>query len=492
MRSFSVAAVLVGVVVLTLPLNVLAQGSGLSGISNTGAVAASGGQIWMKVSTSRLVMGKDKRARIEATFPRGAKKVIFFAAHGKMSDVAMLSPTRATARYEAPDGYVPRIEVVAAVATVDGQQRWGYAAIHLYGQGEAEIKTQPGAEATIRIGDRMFGPAMADGEGTAKIRVEVPPGVQFGYDERNRPIDLHVPKTARTAIFTTSRRIPIDKRHPVELLGVVVAPNGSLDDTSTIEFVADRGNVEDIEPIGGGAFTAKYMPPKNYEGPILIEAFVGGDESPPSSIDMALVPSSLWFESFSVKQVAEPEAPASDDDEERDVAFITPTIGFAWYAQSVAAYYQSLDFGGCVGILGERFILGVEVGFSYSSKNEIVDVNETGLSAELTTWFLPIAFHVGWSRFVSSTMSLEIFGQVGYSLVSNKIKAVDGNTTTDDMTASELGHMAQFGLGTAAEWMAGPGAITVRVRYVWQLGYLETFDGVLTGLVMDLGYRFWF
>ncbi|MCP4678345.1 MAG: hypothetical protein GY854_23100 [Deltaproteobacteria bacterium] len=492
MRSFSVTAVLVGVVAMTLSLTVLAQDSSLSGIPNATAAPASGGQIWVEVSTTRLVMGKDKGARIQATFPRGAKEVIFFAAHGKVSDVAMLSPTRASARYEAPDGYIPRFEVVVAVATVDGQKRWGYAVIHLYGQGEAEIKTQPGSEAIIYIAGKRFGPAIADDEGKAKIHVEVPPGIQFGYDERDRPIDLHVPKIPRTAVFTTAKHIPIDKRLPVELLGVVVTPNGSLDETSTIEFVADHGNVEDIQPIGGGAFTAKYIPPKDHQGTIRIEAFIGGDESPPSTVDMAIVPPSLWFESFSMEQRAEGEAEGGA----RTAKFITPTIGFAWYSQSVPAYYQTLDFGGRVHIFGEQFILGLELGFSYGSKNEVVvkeiDREEINFDGKLTTWFLPVSFHLGWSRFVSSRMSLEVFGQAGYSFASNKIEAVSNGATTGKMTTREFGHMALFGLGTAAEWMAGPGAFTVRARYVWQLGSLESFNGVLTGVVTDLGYRFWF
>ncbi len=493
MRTAPIVTLSIALALFGAPREGLGQSRNREPPSDSSVVAASSGQIWVKVYPPRLVMGKITHAQLEATFPRGSKQVVFFASHGRVSNVAMQSATRATAEYEAPDGYIPRVDIVAALATVNGEKRWGFAAVLLVGQGEAELKTKPDAEATIRIGEKQFGPVLADKRGKATIRVEVPPGVRFGHDVRGRPVDLHVPYTARTAIFAETRRIRLNEVQPVELFGVVVSTDGTLDESSALEIVADRGEVVNFQPIGGGAFTAQYYPPDDREGQIHLEAFVGGDEAPPASIEMSLVPPSLWFESFAIDTNTE-EAPVDEPVEakpRRRRVFLTPKVGFGLNTQLIGAFQAALDFGGAFTILGERFSAAGEVGFFIGTKETDVRVDESRFDAKLTTWALPVSFVASWRRDVTANFTLMMLGQFGYALVKNDLEAQGPLKQNHTITRRDLGGCGIVGGGAAAEWQAGVGTFFMRVRYVWLPGYLESFNGTMSSLLVDFGYRFW-
>src|SRR5438132_379434 len=107
------------------------------------------------------------------------------ASVGTISNLRRESAEAWTADYLPPSESYPQVAVIAAVA--GGQLSW--TALPLSGQGMAVVQTRPGAEITVEIGERSFGPVKADAHGEAQVPVVVPPGV---HEVRHlgKPIDL--------------------------------------------------------------------------------------------------------------------------------------------------------------------------------------------------------------------------------------------------------------------------------------------------------------
>ncbi|MCP4605468.1 MAG: hypothetical protein GY847_33940 [Proteobacteria bacterium] len=489
MKAAFVVAIGCGLISLSLPDAAIGQKVDCRRVSIVNPVLARGGQIHVEVDEPQLVLCDNEGTHIEAKLPRGAKKVVFFAAHGRVTDVERESDTLVTAWYEAPDGCSPpQVDIVAALVTVRGEKRWGYASILLFGQGEADVPARWGEKAFLRIGNKEFGPVRADNTGSAKIPVEVPPGVRFGCygPYRNRAILFqNVRPTSRTAVFAETNRIPNIEDPHMEIMGVIVYADGSIDDSSKLEFLTDKGYFKNIRSIGSGAFTAQYLPLIEDGGPFRVEVKVAGDNAPSFGIDMALAMN------------AESSRKRSRDQEEpsKQLMYITPTIGFGVESRFVGAFYTGLEVSRHFSLFGGHFTAGMELGFSVSSKDETVAVNEnedpTQGTVDITTRIVPITAIAGWRYSLSSNWTLIMLGQLGYALVNNQINTRFGDAITS-LNNNDYGHCAFMGMGTAVEWAIVYGALMARVRYVWLPGPREMFDGLLSSLLVDFGYRVWF
>jgi hypothetical protein len=221
---------------------------------------AGGGALHLTADPPRLVLGRDDGAELRVAAPPHVEEISFTASAGRIESVRKLPGGGFAARFRAPPERVPQVAIVAAVARAAGEPEDGWIAIPLSGEGNARVRADPGAEVTLRIGDRTFGPRTAGPDGVAVVPVIVPPGVREAH-QGFRPIDLKVPETSLLHAVQDRTIVKADREERVRVLAYVVAPHG----------VARRGDLPLFEPTRGtvavserepGAFRAVWtLPP---------------------------------------------------------------------------------------------------------------------------------------------------------------------------------------------------------------------------------------
>ena len=102
------------------------------------------------------------------------------------------------------------------------------ARIMLEGSTVVPFHTSPGASVTMRVGDRNFGPVVADRQGRVEIPIQVPPGIRAGIA---RAVDHN----------GAARETEVDLQQPPFPRVLVLAPP-TLDVGSFSEIVAARAS----------------------------------------------------------------------------------------------------------------------------------------------------------------------------------------------------------------------------------------------------------
>jgi hypothetical protein len=145
--------------------------------------------------------------RIEVTHPSELPvplpRVLCSAGH--VEDLGREGPATFTARYILPSGRFPQPAIlVAEFASPRGLLR-GFSPVRLRAAATPALRTDPGAQVTLHVDDRDFGPQTAPADGMVHIPVVVPPGVEFATARSvnqhgkatEQVLDLRVPYSQR-------------------------------------------------------------------------------------------------------------------------------------------------------------------------------------------------------------------------------------------------------------------------------------------------------
>ncbi len=221
---------------------------------------AGGGPLRVVADPLRLELGRDASAELRVTAPPEVEEVAVTASVGRVEGVRRLPGGGFAARYRPPADRVPQVAIVSAVARTHHGFEDGWIAIPLSGEGDARVRAAPGSEVTLRIGDRTFGPGIANGEGIAIIPVIVPPGVREAH-QGFRPIDLRVPETPLLHAVQDRTAFHADREEKIRVVAYVVAPHGAARRGDLPVFEPSRGTVA-VSEREAGAFQAVWtLPP---------------------------------------------------------------------------------------------------------------------------------------------------------------------------------------------------------------------------------------
>jgi hypothetical protein len=127
---------------------------------------------------------------------------------GQIEDLGREGSARFTARYILPAGRFPQPAIIVAEFANLAWPLRGTTAVQLRAATTPSLRTDPGAQVTLRVGDRDFGPQIASADGIVRVPVVVPPGVEFAtarsVNQHGKAIeqmlDLHVPYSQRVLI----------------------------------------------------------------------------------------------------------------------------------------------------------------------------------------------------------------------------------------------------------------------------------------------------
>lgn len=145
--------------------------------------------------------------RIEITAPPESPMPLprVFASVGQIEDLGRDSPTAFSARYILPSGRFPQPAILVAEFVTGRHRIRGFLPVRLRAAATPSLRTDPGAQVTIHVDDRDFGPQIARADGMVHVPVVVPPGVDFAtarsVNEHGKAteqvIDLRVPYSQR-------------------------------------------------------------------------------------------------------------------------------------------------------------------------------------------------------------------------------------------------------------------------------------------------------
>jgi hypothetical protein len=230
------------------------------------APPGSGGALRISADPPRLELGKDDGCELRIAAPPDLEEITLSASAGRIEGVRRLPGAGFVARYRAPADHVPRVAIVAALAHGPRGVEDGWLAIPMAGRGTAKVHAAPGTPVTLRVGDREFGPALADASGLALVPVVVPPGIREAH-QGFRPIELPVPETPLLHAVADRTELRADREERVRVLAYVVAPHGS----------ARRGEALSVEP-SRGTLTLTEREPGAFAGTWILPPGPAGEE----------------------------------------------------------------------------------------------------------------------------------------------------------------------------------------------------------------------
>jgi len=223
-----------------------------------------GGALRVTASPPRLVLGTDGSAELRIDAPDEVQELNLTVTAGRIEGLRRLPSGGFTARYRPPAERHPQVAIVAAAASPGSGLLDGWLAIPLDGQGDARVPAPPGAEVTLQVADRSFGPRRAGADGVAVVPVIVPPGVREAH-QGFKPIDLRVPETSLLYAALDRTALLADRVERVRVIAYVVAPHGAARRGDEPLFEPSRGSVT-VRAREPGAFEAIWSVPPGPAG----------------------------------------------------------------------------------------------------------------------------------------------------------------------------------------------------------------------------------
>jgi len=160
-----------------------------------------------------LELGIDKE--VEVAVDLAGPDAERFTPARALATVGTLEPLRTRApghfvtRYVPPDTRFPQVALLVVELANGAERVHAGARIPLACATAFPFHTSGGASVTMRVGDRQFGPVVADKQGHVEIPIEVPPGVRHGQARatdrngasRETEVDLQLPSFPRVALL---------------------------------------------------------------------------------------------------------------------------------------------------------------------------------------------------------------------------------------------------------------------------------------------------
>jgi hypothetical protein len=214
----------------------------------------------------------DRADRAELTFRAPAGRLEVQCSAGKLEGLRQVAPGEWRATWQAPRARMPRVAVIVARSG----NAVGFLSLPLWGEGEAEVRTRPGAVVDVRIGPESFGPMRAGKDGRAFVPVVVPPGVDYA-EQGTRQIDLKVPRTRTVELAPMAAVMDADRPQSVEIAVAAVTRSGAPLENAKLRLAASRGEITGLAPLAPGLYRAVWRLPAGPAGRAVVSATVSGD-----------------------------------------------------------------------------------------------------------------------------------------------------------------------------------------------------------------------
>jgi hypothetical protein len=234
------------------------------------------GHIRIHCTPEHLLLGEDPKAEVLIELDPSATDLELFVSRGEVGPLIRVKPGVFRTTYVPPRQNLPQVVILAALArSKRGGVLDGWTQLPLWGQGEAEVMTRPGAPVTLWVGGQPFGPVSADPQGVATIDVKVPPGVHEALFGRRR-IDLGVPPQPFVHAVAQRRTLQADREETVDVRLYVVMPEAGTPRPGAFTFSPARGTVSAPIEVAPGVSVMRWTVPPGPSGPLVLKGSVPG------------------------------------------------------------------------------------------------------------------------------------------------------------------------------------------------------------------------
>ncbi len=224
----------------------------------------------VQLEPAAVTFGADPQPAIVLIAP-GAKKLSAVSANGvgAISAPESLGNGRFRARFSLPKERYPQLALIRVELEGEGgAQTRQWLVLPLIATADLKIETKPRATVTVTIGEKTFGPAVADARGNVKIQAQVPPGfaaatvvaVDRAGNRTTQPLDLLTrPYPRAVAVLDVAAATP-DQPAPLEIFAV--EPDGRpLDKGQSLHLTPKLGACDVPNAGTQGVFAATYRSP---------------------------------------------------------------------------------------------------------------------------------------------------------------------------------------------------------------------------------------
>ena len=214
---------------------------------------------------------------------------------GSIANVTHLGDGRVTALYTAPPVKYPHLDIISVVDARDPGRLRAQLILPLSGRADFPVSASPGAAVLLTVGEREFGPVVADAHGHAQLPLEVPPGLTTATVTTPRgssEIELGTPSYAQAAFLPAHAGAPGLPDLTVPLRLVVATPGGAPDAEARPVVQASAGAVGEAVYEGSGVYRFDFRPPAVTQ-PTTVELLAtlpGSSESHRPQMSMQVVP----------------------------------------------------------------------------------------------------------------------------------------------------------------------------------------------------------
>lgn len=261
-----------------------------------GAATAGSAKIQIVVIPEKLVLGDASKARLTASVrsPDGApvacEDIRIHASQGSISSIAQTGVGEYTAEYLLPEDFFPRFSIIAASALCSSHTVAGSLVVKLFGSGTVDLRFEPNSDVVLQIAGERFGPHRTDEEGSVRIPIVIPPGVQTGRVGAET-IDLNLPSVNRIVAIPEKQGI---SETSAKDLGILVF---AIDDTTgepledaKLKIKPKRGRIGKLVTLAPGVYRAHYKPPSDLGyGQDRVVVFLQGDRASETEVTMQLL-----------------------------------------------------------------------------------------------------------------------------------------------------------------------------------------------------------
>ena len=243
-------------------------------------VGAPAPEVGLSLFPEAPVKGRDREARLTVKlvdaegkpWPLPAPPVLR-ASVGEVEDVRRIGPGLFEARYLLPTTRYPEVAVLVAFAPWPHPDAPTGAAgalrVALATEVELPGSSEPGAQLTLEIADRTFGPITVGADGRFKVPVIVPPGAGIARstvrdrhgNRRVERIDLRLPPVDPLACVVQPARLPADGQSHARVLCALSDTRGLPETRGVVRLKAERGSLQGPTQVPGGLMEWQYTAP---------------------------------------------------------------------------------------------------------------------------------------------------------------------------------------------------------------------------------------
>ncbi len=252
---------------------------------------------------AELVVGEDLGTDLSISLSGGSGQpldsadVVLRASEGEVKALKSDGGGAFSARYVPKKVNYPHIALLTAADVRQPFDARGYTVVRMAGKVDYPILAPAGAEVTLDVGGKRFGPVVAGPGGRAEVPIVVRPGVTTGTvitvtngETTSTEIDLRVPETRRIVLFPTPTALPADAATGVPLRALVRTPAGLADTEAKVVFDVAAGTVSEARHLADGVYEATWTLPIEARDGISVAARIDGQDVQLDTLMLDLVP----------------------------------------------------------------------------------------------------------------------------------------------------------------------------------------------------------